>query len=111
MRPELHQHELTFNDKALHHSCDLCRARITRGSYRCNVCDFDCCPRCFARKDRRRGEGGLRGDKGMREERDVPPYEYFLRALRLVAPEAPLFGTRPQHGHMSVRKFGKLRVK
>ena len=27
----------------------------------------------------------------MREERDVPPYEYFLRALRLVAPEWPLF--------------------
>ncbi|KAK3232680.1 hypothetical protein CYMTET_56981 [Cymbomonas tetramitiformis] len=90
MRPELHPHELNYDDKVAGHSCDLCRRRIN-AAYRCLVCDFDCCERCFNRKDRRGGEGGLRGDKGMRQEKDTPPTEYFLRALRLARPELPLF--------------------
>eukprot|EP00854_Cymbomonas_tetramitiformis_P017714 gene17714-21104_t len=122
MRPELHPHELNYDDKAVAgHSCDLCRRRINAAyrsvprlgscvalplhwtgatlleaheglsssgaaTCRCLVCDFDCCERCFNRKDRRGGEGGLRGDKGMRQEKDTPPTEYFLRALRLARP-------------------------
>eukprot|EP00238_Polyblepharides_amylifera_P006005 CAMPEP_0196597224 /NCGR_PEP_ID=MMETSP1081-20130531/90310_1 /TAXON_ID=36882 /ORGANISM="Pyramimonas amylifera, Strain CCMP720" /LENGTH=775 /DNA_ID=CAMNT_0041922543 /DNA_START=73 /DNA_END=2400 /DNA_ORIENTATION=- len=89
LRPELHPHVLMLR-KGVKCKCDLCRKRVS-DTYQCRVCDFDCCLNCFARKDRRRGEGGVRGDKGLREEAGVSAGTYFMRALQLVLPESPLF--------------------
>ena len=38
-------------------------------AYRCKLCDFDMCLRCFAKKDKLTMEGVLRGDKGVRQVR------------------------------------------
>ncbi|CAN0397429.1 unnamed protein product [Laminaria digitata] len=36
-------------------------------------------------------EGALRGDKGVRDEEDLPTFEYFRRALGLARPHWPFF--------------------
>lgn len=36
-------------------------------------------------------EGALRGDKGLREEEDLPTLGYFRRALGLARPHWPFF--------------------
>jgi ABC-type multidrug transport system fused ATPase/permease subunit len=91
LRPELHPHALFYaSDKSIvAHRCDCCRGRVTEG-FRCNVCDFDCCLPCLARRDLRAAEGGLRGDRGLRTVGAAPPTAYFARALSLARSEAPL---------------------
>ena len=42
-------------------------------------------------QDRRGMEGALRGDKGVRQEEDLPTLEYFRRALGLARPHWPFF--------------------
>ena len=60
--------------------CDLCHQQIReRQGYRCDICDFDVCNACASKKDRSRAEGVLRGDGGVREEKDVTSCEYFCR--------------------------------
>jgi len=93
----LHPHRVHFDESSVGHwgpkrsRCDLCRSRI-RASYRCRKCDFDCCDRCFSKKDKARGEGQLRGDKGAREELEVSSTGYMLRALKLARPHSTLIG-------------------
>jgi len=91
-RPELHSHALFYARDAniVAHACDCCRARVTEG-FRCGVCDFDCCLKCFAKKDPAGAEGGLRGDRGVRSVDSQPPTAFFVRALGLVRSEWPLF--------------------
>lgn len=36
-------------------------------------------------------EGALRGDKGIRDEDDLPTLSYFKRALGLARPHSPFF--------------------
>jgi ABC-type multidrug transport system fused ATPase/permease subunit len=79
---ELHPHRLFYDNKTAGHLCDLCRARI-REAYRCQQCDFDLCKPCFLRKNKTRGEGQLRGEKGIKEEVEVSSWGYLLRALAL----------------------------
>ena len=82
--PELHPHTLTLHRKVHNHYCDKCSARIDDGkAYRCKLCDFDLCVKCFTRKDLRTAEGLLRGDKGVRMESAVSTVDYFKRAIGL----------------------------
>lgn len=81
----LHPHRIYYDETAAGHWCDLCRSRI-RAAYRCKKCDFDCCPRCFKKKDRSRGEGQLRGERGTKDEQEVSSVSYMLRALKLAWP-------------------------
>lgn len=95
LRAALHPHALFYsNDRSIvAHSCDCCRRRVTEG-FRCPVCDFDCCLDCFVRPELASAEGGLRTDRGLvgaPPGGGPPPSSFFLRALRLVRPEAPLF--------------------
>ena len=88
-RDDIHGHPLYFSKANSGHSCDLCRKRILKG-YRCWVCDFDVCLKCMSGKTARaEGEGGVRGDKGVRSEKDVTikPAQYFRRALWLASNE------------------------
>jgi hypothetical protein len=52
-------------------------------AYRCKLCDFDVCVRCFARRDTVAMDGVLRGDKGTRQETDLPPGEFVNRIIDL----------------------------
>ena len=53
--PGLHKHALEYS-MATNNWCDLCDRRITAPSmWRCNQCNFDVCPTCWART--RRGAG------------------------------------------------------
>ena len=68
LRPDFHAHELQFHDRVVGHVCDMCGLRLIAGSkglrfggFRCKTCDFDCCMRCFCRKNRDTAEGGVRG--------------------------------------------------
>ena len=93
-KPELHSHPLFFSKANAGHSCDLCRRRILRG-YRCWLCDFDICMKCMSSSTKRaEGEGGIRGDKGVRNEKEVAmkPTEYLYRALKLASCEWHLLG-------------------
>mmetsp|Transcript_50662 Transcript_50662/g.126127 ORF Transcript_50662/g.126127 Transcript_50662/m.126127 type:complete len:946 (+) Transcript_50662:91-2928(+) len=90
--PELHPHTLTLHRKVHNHWCDKCSTRIDNGkAYRCKLCDFDLCMRCFTRKDLRTSEGLLRGDKGVRREDPLTTMDYFKRALGLAKQEWILF--------------------
>jgi ABC-type multidrug transport system fused ATPase/permease subunit len=88
-REDIHGHPLFFSKANSGHTCDLCRKRILKG-YRCWACDFDVCLKCMSGKTvRAEGEGGVRGDKGMRSEKEVTlkPTQYFKRALWLASSE------------------------
>jgi hypothetical protein len=90
--PALHPHSLCLDARVYNHYCDVCGSRIDDGrAYRCKLCDFDLCVRCFARKDARTAEGMLRGDKGVRVEEDVSTLGYFRRAVALARREWLLF--------------------
>eukprot|EP01065_Artemidia_motanka_P027109 TRINITY_DN32341_c0_g1_i1.p1 TRINITY_DN32341_c0_g1~~TRINITY_DN32341_c0_g1_i1.p1 ORF type:complete len:885 (+),score=302.63 TRINITY_DN32341_c0_g1_i1:82-2736(+) len=67
--PTIHAHAVKLKEVAMH-KCDLCSARITDGlAFQCHQCDFDICLACFRARNKRTGEGVLRGDKGAREEK------------------------------------------
>ena len=61
-------------------------ARAKGWGYRCKTCDFDMCQDCFIKKGKSSGEGRLRGDKGVKHEKEVTPGMYLKQAMRLVAP-------------------------
>ena len=84
---ELHPHPLFYHLKVgAFHSCDLCSDKIKGPAYRCTNCDFDCCPKCFAKKRRAANtEGVLRGDKGMKKEENVTNTSFVSRGLKLCA--------------------------
>ncbi len=90
LRKDFHAHELQFHDRVVGHVCDMCGLRLVAGSkglrfggFRCKTCDFDCCMRCFCRKDRNTAEGGIRGDKGTKADQERTPAEYLWRVLGL----------------------------
>ena len=95
LRRDLHAHPLFYASDAsiVAHTCDCCRARVTEGM-RCAVCDFDCCLSCLVRRDAATAEGGIRSDAGPSSDgaaASPPPSAFFLRALKLVKSELPLF--------------------
>jgi ATP-binding cassette, subfamily B, bacterial len=45
------------------------------------MCDFDVCNHCAMRSNKAGGEGLIRGDKGIKEQKEVTSYGYFCRAL------------------------------
>ena len=90
LRRDFHAHELQFHDRVVGHVCDMCGLRLVAGSkglrfggWRCKTCDFDCCMRCFCRKDRNTAEGGIRGDKGTKADQERTPAEYLWRVMGL----------------------------
>lgn len=90
MRRDFHAHELQFHDRVVGHVCDMCGLRLVAGSkglrfggFRCKTCDFDCCMRCFCRKDRNTAEGGIRSDKGTKADQERTPAEYLWRVMGL----------------------------
>ena len=90
LRRDFHAHELQFHDRVVGHVCDMCGLRLVAGSkglrfggFRCKTCDFDCCMRCFSRKNRDTAEGGVRGDKGSKAREERTPAEYLWRVLAL----------------------------
>ena len=90
LRRDFHAHELQFHDRVVGHVCDMCGLRLIAGSkglrfggFRCKTCDFDCCMRCFCRKDRATAEGGIRGDKGTKAENERTPGEDLWRVMAL----------------------------
>ena len=90
--PDLHPHTLRFTTKVANHSCDVCGLRLEGGKgYRCKLCDYDLCVRCFTRVDLRTTEGVLRGDKGVRKEETLSTIKYFQRALGLARQQWQLF--------------------
>lgn len=90
--PALHPHRLFLNVALASHWCDMCSTQITGGrAYRCKLCDFDMCVRCYAKRNRLAMEGQIRGDKGLREEKTLTNKSYFSRALSLIRSEWPLF--------------------
>lgn len=90
--PALHPHRLFLNLALASHWCDMCSTQITGGrAYRCKLCDFDMCVRCFAKRNRLAMEGQIRGDKGLREEKIMTNSSYFSRALQLAGSEWVLF--------------------
>ena len=97
LRPDFHAHELQFHDRVVGHVCDMCGLRLIAGSkglrfggFRCKTCDFDCCMRCFCRKNRDTAEGGVRGDKGTKANLESTPAQYLWRVLGLAKLEWPL---------------------
>ena len=67
----IHHHPLFLKEMPCNW-CDLCHQQIReRQGYRCDICDFDVCNACASKKDRSRAEGVLRGDGGVKEEKDI----------------------------------------
>ena len=94
LRPDFHAHELQFHDRVVGHVCDMCGLRLNAGSkglrfggFRCKTCDFDCCMRCFCRKNRDTAEGGVRGDKGTKANLESTPAQYLWRVMGLAKME------------------------
>jgi ABC-type multidrug transport system fused ATPase/permease subunit len=87
--PEFHPHRLYFDDNLVCHWCDLCRTKCP-SAYRCKLCDFDACVKCFERKDRTFGESVLRGDKGIKKEENVTGARYIGQAWSLAKPQSRL---------------------
>ena len=90
--PEFHPHRLYFvpSGAGRFGRCDLCRNRIKQ-SYVCRLCDFDCCPACYNKKDKATGEGIIRGDKGIKHVGALDFKTYMSRGVRLILPELPMF--------------------
>jgi len=82
----LHSHPLYYTDKVAGHLCDLCRRRGLREAYRCNACDYDLCLICTKKRNKDRGEGLLRGDSGVKEEKDISNWQYMKKALAFAKP-------------------------
>jgi ABC-type multidrug transport system fused ATPase/permease subunit len=88
--PEFHSHRLFFNPNRPTAYCDMCRNR-SRQVYNCPLCDWDCCPACFNKKDKATGEGIIRGDKGVKDLGRVTFKSYIAKGFRLLLPEMPIF--------------------
>lgn len=88
--PEFHPHRLFFNPMRFGSRCDMCRNRIHQ-AYMCKLCDWDCCAACFNKKDKSTGEGIVRGDKGVKDTRNITFGQYVVKGVRLIFPELPLF--------------------
>ena len=54
--------------------------------YRCKSCDFDCCVKCFLKKDISKAEGQVRGDKGLKNVEEVKTSAYAWRAIGFCRP-------------------------
>lgn len=88
LKPSVHMHEL-IHSEVPNHRCDVCRGRV-RTAMRCEACDFDICLKCFRKGDRSRGEGGIRGDRGVRNETDARekgPFSHLMRVWSVVKSE------------------------
>ena len=82
----IHHHPLFLKEMPCNW-CDLCHQQIReRQGYRCDICDFDVCNACASKKDRSRAEGVLRGDGGVKEEKEITSCQYFCRAMKLTIP-------------------------
>ncbi len=53
------------------------------------------CVACFKKKNKSRGEGLLRGDKGVKDEKEVNSSDYMLRALTLAKPYSGVIFSTP----------------
>jgi hypothetical protein len=86
---DLHPHKLHLQGEAEGIVCDGCHQPTKAGDwmYRCKLCDFDICSRCFARRDKLTFECQIRGDKGVRPEASLSIGEYFMRAVGLAKSE------------------------
>ena len=60
--------------------------KIKAGAYRCKSCDFDCCVKCFLKKDISKAEGQVRGDKGLKNVEEVKTSAYAWRAIGFCRP-------------------------
>eukprot|EP00040_Diaphanoeca_grandis_P023777 m.129827 g.129827 ORF g.129827 m.129827 type:complete len:898 (-) comp29434_c0_seq1:80-2773(-) len=89
IEPKIHHHPLHYVPKLPLHNCDRCRAMITAGAFRCKSCDFDCCEKCFRKRDASKAEDQVRGDKGVREVKEIKTSSYTARALKLTIPHWP----------------------
>ena len=79
--PGVHHHHLHLKNLPCNW-CDLCHKRIQdRQGWRCHMCDFDVCNHCAMRANKSGAEGLIRGDKGIKEQKEVTSYKYFCRAL------------------------------
>eukprot|EP01062_Namystynia_karyoxenos_P057576 TRINITY_DN486_c1_g1_i1.p1 TRINITY_DN486_c1_g1~~TRINITY_DN486_c1_g1_i1.p1 ORF type:complete len:940 (+),score=343.52 TRINITY_DN486_c1_g1_i1:124-2820(+) len=81
--PTIHMHPVRLCVTVACHTCDLCTARLSEKAFQCKQCDFDVCFDCLRARNKRTGEGMLRGDKGAREEKAVTVKEYFRWGWRL----------------------------
>ena len=61
--PAIHPHRLHLHVTLASNWCDLCGQPCEGRAYRCKLCDFDVCIKCFSKKDKVMLEGQLRGDK------------------------------------------------
>jgi uncharacterized membrane protein len=85
-----HHHQLYLKKLACHW-CDLCHKKISeKQGWNCQPCGFDICNSCAIKNDKSRAEGVLRGDSGVKDEKEVTSWEYFCRAMRLTTPYAGL---------------------
>ena len=90
--PTLHHHKLHLTLKVIGNWCDLCSQPCTsERAFRCKLCDFDLCFTCYSKKGAFTLEGQLRGDKGVRSETVISNQSYFMRSVKLVGTEWPLF--------------------
>jgi len=90
--PLLHPHRLHLNLIVAGHWCDKCRTPCEGGrAYRCALCDFDLCLRCYAKRNKGNVEGQIRTDKGVKVEECLSSTSYFWRGVSLVQSEKHLF--------------------
>jgi ABC-type multidrug transport system fused ATPase/permease subunit len=91
--PRMHVHPVQFGDASLQNWCDMCDSRINdHVAYTCELCDFGCCLDCFKHASRKQIEHALRGDKGVRDERELSTWAYVKRAFVFVQPSSRWFG-------------------
>ena len=83
--PTLHLHRVYYDETPRPRWCDLCRTRTWK-TYSCSKCSFDACRQCFLKKNKSRGEGQLRGEKGAKDEKEIKSSQYMMRALKLARP-------------------------
>ena len=95
-KPKIHKHPFYYDTNTTYwHYCDLCEQSIKIGGcWRCQLCDFDCCPACMDREDAPVvSENLLRTDKGVVEEKAVSGFSLLRRAIQISRPHAVLITT------------------
>lgn len=92
MIPHLHMHQLFFDTGLKCHHCDVCHETMKGPhfiAYRCRICDFDLCPRCYKSKDKAAAKGF--GAKSIRKEGEqITTWTFFKRIILLALPFWPL---------------------